>query len=139
MTIKMMLNKDEEIKRLAQDPEVQIRIKDAIVDAIAKRAVKAIDCIEVREAINKTLKETLLDDKPSLWPPLREDIAKRVATTAKDALDERLLGILRDTLPEYETQFRKILDEHLKGVEKLDFAAMAQKAVDRFIAGRLSR
>lgn len=139
MTVKLMLNKDEEIKRLAQDPEVQIKIKEAIVDAIAKRAVKAVDCLEVRDAIDRTLKKTLLDDKPSLWPPLKESVAERVATTAKNALDERLHEILVEALPGYEVKFRQILDEHLKEIEKLDFAAMAQRAVDRFVAAKFSQ
>ena len=139
MTIKMMLNKDEEINRLAQDPEVQIKIKNAIVDAIAKRAVKTIDCTEVHEAINKTIKETLLDDKPSLWPPLKESIVERVKNAAINALDLRLHEILADTLPGYQARFRQVLNEHLKEIEKLDFAAMAKEAVNRFIAARFSR
>ncbi len=139
MTVKLMLNKDEEIKRLAQDPEVQIRIKDAIVAAIANRAVKALDSGEIREAIDKTVNKTLLKDKPSWQPPLKENIAKRIEAAAKDALDERRLEILEDKLPEYVTKFNQILDRHLKEVEKLDFAAMAQKAVDRFVATKFSR
>lgn len=139
MTVKLMLNKDEEIKRLAQDPEVQIKIKEAIVDAIAKRTVKALDNAEIREAIDKTLKAALLCDKPLWHPPLKEDVAKRIETAAKDALDTRLHEILVDALPGYEAKFRQILDGHLKEIEKLDFAAMAQRAVDRFVAAKFSR
>lgn len=139
MTIKMMLNKDEEIKRLAQDPEVQIRIKEAIVDAIAKRAVKALDSGEIREAINETVKTTLLKDNPSWQPPLKENIAKRIETAAKDALDDRLHEILVDALPGYEVKFRQILDERLKEIEKLDFAVMAQRAVNRYVTAKFSQ
>jgi len=139
MTVKMMLNNDEEIKRLAQDPEVQIRIKEAIVDAIAKRAVKALENAEIREAINETVEKTLLADKPSWRPPLKESVAKHIKTTAEVALDERLHDILVGTLPGYEAKFHQILDGHLKELEKLDFAVMAQRAVDRFVADKFSR
>lgn len=139
MTVKLMLNKDKEIKRLAQDPEVQIRIKEAIVDAIAKRAVKALDSGEIRKAIDETVKTTLLKDKPSWQPPLKENIAKRVETAAKDALDDRLHEILVDALPGYEVKFRQILDERLKEIEKLDFADMAQRAVNRYVTAKFSQ
>lgn len=40
-TVKVMLNDRESIEELVKDPETQVLVKNAIVDAVAKRAAKA--------------------------------------------------------------------------------------------------
>ena len=66
MNIKIMLNKDEEITRLAQDPEVQIRIKNAIVDEVARRTVKAVGA-ELEPFIDNKVKELLFSNPKAVF------------------------------------------------------------------------
>ena len=55
--ISLILQDKKTIEELAKDPEVQIRIKDAIVDALGKRSLKLMNAnAEINNAVSTVSK-----------------------------------------------------------------------------------
>lgn len=92
-TVKIMLNDKSSIEELAKDPEVQVRIKTAIVDEIGKRAAKAAQAAldkSVENAVRLAM-DKFLRDKPN-------DVVKRCDTWGYITLSDKVKEAIQNAV-----------------------------------------
>ncbi len=136
MTIKIMLNKDEEINKLALDPEVQLKIKAAIMDAIGSRACKAVDKdYHLTEFINRTVEEYLHGPKHT-WC-LSDNVEKQIKEHVEQDIFLAIENISSKEPEKYWQMFRDAVDRKLKELENLDVKEVFTKSVDRYIRTKM--
>ena len=135
MNIKIMLNKDEEIKELAKDPEVQVKIKAAIIDGVGARAAKAIQK-ELAPDIYRTVRETVYSSGFGLKDSVKKDIEKHVEKAVDHAITTKLVDIMEK---EFSSVVRKKADEYVKGIDRMDLTSIVEKKVKEIIERKLSR
>lgn len=137
MNIKLMLNKDEEIKKLAKDPEVQIRIKASIVDEIARRAVKAVQA-EAGETIDRTVRKAVTDPKTYLTR-LPKDIRVEIENQAKRSVAKAIIDETSDIM---EKEFYSILRRRIKSclatIDKMDLKLILEDSVKSMLKSKFS-
>lgn len=108
--LSLILNDPALIAEIAKDPEVQIRIKDAIIDGIGKRAVKLLNAnaeiasvtSTIGQAISKEIRERLTNGE-SWRPTLKTEYKKIVEETLKDYVKTAALEISK----EYSNEIKK--------------------------------
>ena len=101
--LSLILNDPELIAEIAKDPEVQIRIKDAIIDGIGKRAVKLLNAnaeiasvtSSIGQAISKQIKEQITNGE-SWRPTLKTEYKKIIEETLKDYVKTAALEISKE-------------------------------------------
>lgn len=136
MTIKIMLNKDEEINKLALDPEVQLKIKAAIMDAIASRAVKAVEKdAALKQFIEEKVHDILYDRER--WGCLNDATSKKIEEYVKRNVENAIFDMSMDEKEKYIAQFRKALDERIKALDEIDVKEVFANAVDRYIRNKM--
>lgn len=145
MNIKMMLNDKSSIEELAKDPEIQIRIKDAIVDEIGKRAAKA-----AQAALNSTVERAVelamvrfLKGKPNdivkrcdLWD--RIVLSDKMMKAIQDAVDAKLTRAAFDyaeKFPENE-ELKKAIQRQVDYANTVDVEKMIRESVDKIVKER---
>lgn len=145
MNIKMMLNDKSSIEELAKDPEIQIRIKDAIVDEIGKRAAKA-----AQAALGSTVERAVelamvrfLKGKPNdvvkrcdLWD--RIVLSDKMMKAIQDAVDAKLTMAAFDyaeKFPENE-ELKKAIQKQVDYAKKVDVEKMIRESVDKIVKDR---
>ncbi len=101
--LSLILNDPALIAEIAKDPEVQIRIKDAIIDGIGKRAVKLLNAnaeiasvtSTVGQAISREIREQLTNGAG--WrTTLKTEYKKIVEETLKDYVKTAALEISKE-------------------------------------------
>ena len=136
MNVKIMLNKDEEIKELAKDPEVQLKIKAAIVDGIGTRAVKAVQK-ELTHDIDEAVRKAVYDRGwYGLKDSVKKDIEKRVEQAVDYAITMKLCDIMEN---EFYSRLRKKADEYAAEIDKMDVAPIVEKKLKEILERKLSR
>lgn len=108
----LLLQDKEVIKELACDPEIQIKIKNSIVDEVKRRAAKGIDSIS--EDLTKALKEELFEkagffSTPRLKPAIKKLLENNIEEIVKEViLDHKLAiaNIVTETMDEYKSAIR---------------------------------
>ena len=108
--LSLILNDPALIAEIAKDPEVQIRIKDAIIDGIGKRAVKLLNAnaeiasvtSTVGQAISKQIRDQLTNGE-SLRPTRKTEYRKILEETLKDHVKTAALEISK----EYSNEIKK--------------------------------
>lgn len=145
MNIKMMLNDKSSIEELAKDPEIQIRIKDAIVDEIGKRAAKA-----AQAALGSTVERAVelamvrfLKGKPNdvvkrcdLWDHIV--LSDKMMKAIQDAVDAKLTMAAFDyaeKFPENE-ELKKAIQKQVDYAKKVDVEKMIRESVDKIVKDR---
>lgn len=145
MNIKMMLNDKSSIEELAKDPEIQIRIKDAIVDEIGKRAAKA-----AQAALNSTVERAVelamtrfLKGKPNdvvkrcdLWDNIV--LSDKVMAAIQNAVDAKLTRAAFDyaeKFPENE-ELKKAIQRQVDYAKEVDVEKMIRESVDKIVKDR---
>ena len=145
MNIKMMLNDKSSIEELAKDPEIQIRIKDAIVDEIGKRAAKA-----AQAALDSTIERAVelamvrfLKGKPNdvvkrcdLWDHIV--LSDKMMKAIQDAVDAKLTMAAFDyaeKFPESE-ELKKAIQRQVDYAKKVDVEKMIRESVDKIVKDR---
>ena len=144
-TVKMMFNDKEAVLELAKDPEVQVKIKTAIVDEAAKRAAKAIQA-----ALNSTIEDAVnlamvrfLKGKPN-------DVVKRCDMWDRIVLSDKLMKAIQDAVDtkltiaafEYPEKFpenkelKKAIQRQIDYVNKVDMEKMIRESIDRLVKER---
>jgi hypothetical protein len=136
MNVKIMLNKDEEIKELAKDPEVQLKIKAAIVDGIGTRAVKAVQK-ELTHDIDEAVRKAVYDRR---WYGLKDSVKKDIEKRAEQAVDYAIASKLCDIMEnEFYSRLRKKADEYAADIDKMDVASIVEKKLKEILEHKLSR
>lgn len=113
----LMLQDREVIKELARDPEIQVKIKNSIVDEVKRRSAKGIDAIT--NDLSKALKEEFFDrlgyfQTPKLKPAIKKLLERSIEEIVSEAvLDEKMKidKLVKDALTEYSAAIRAKLAE----------------------------
>lgn len=136
MNVKIMLNKDEEIKELAKDPEVQVKIKAAIVDGIGTRAIKAVQR-ELASDINEAARKAVYKGNTfNLKDSVKEEIEKRVEQAVDYAIVSKLCDIMEK---EFYSRLRKKADEYSEEINHMDLTSIVEKKVAEILERKLRR
>lgn len=113
----LMLQDREVIKELARDPEIQVKIKNSIVDEVKRRSAKGIDAIT--NDLSKVLKEEFFDSvgyfhTPKLKPAIKKLLERNIDEIVSEAvLDEKnkIDNLVKEALIEYSAAIRAKLAE----------------------------
>ena len=147
-TVKVMLNDRDAILELAKDPEVQAKIKTAIVDEVAKRAAKA-----AQATFQKTI-ESVVDlelDKfnfpsarnPNNWftrdsawhrPTLKPDVREKIRDHVRAVLAEQMRELV-NSLPEMD-EVKRALAAQVANVEGMDVKEMLKDEIERVVRAK---
>lgn len=140
-TVKIMLNDRESILELAKDPEVQAKIKAALVDEVAKRAAKAVQAA-LEKSIETAVSNAMYDFLRATPP---NDVVKRVDLCGNVQLSDKLKKKIRDTVNDHLTlaafdyvekfpeneQLREALQHQVEYAKTLDVKKMLYQAVEK--------
>ena len=136
MNVKIMLNKDEEIKELAKDPEVQIKIKAAIIDEIGERAVKAVQK-ELTPDINEAVMKAVYEKG---WCRLKDSVKNDIDKRAEEAVGYAIVSKLCDIMEnEFYSRLRKKANECVEEINRMDIASIVEKKVKEILERKLSK
>lgn len=100
--ITISLQDKETIKELAKDPDVQIKIKDAILDGIGKRALKignlsdeiiALMEDDIRNYFTETENHSIFRNRTVLKPEFRELIHKQASNAFSLIAEKELIDM----------------------------------------------
>ena len=135
-TVKIMLNDAEEIRKLAEDPDVQVKIKEAIIDAIGKRAAKTLND-EVRNHVDDIVRSFVY---PGLGYRMSEQVRKDIEKQVKDAVHLQIFETLSDMLEtEFLSQLRKSISARIDEVKNYDIEKILQNAATKLLERKLTR
>lgn len=152
--ISIILQDKTTIEELAKDPEVQIKIKDAIVDALGKRSLKLMNAnAEISNAISTISTaisrevEDMFCERGAWSKTLRstyKDLIRREASEEFNKLVEQEVNAQLDGL---RTRIRRICDSGAELWEKqvnekianFDFDKAINDAVQAEVARRLGK
>lgn len=136
MNVKIMLNKDEEIKELAKDPEVQVKIKTAIIDGIGKLAVKAVQKELTPDIDSAVMKAVYVRGWCRLKDSVIKDIEKRAEVAVDDAITMKLAEIMEK---EFYSIVRKRAEEYVDVINRIDLTSIVEKKVKEILERKLGR
>lgn len=146
MNIKIMLNKDEEIKRLAADPEIEIKIKNAILDGVGKRVAKTIDkeALKNVEGTCRRYMEVMLKERGIEYnfytPKIPKWLSDKIQKKVEDLLTIGIENCVRQTFDEMaKTQIEIAVAGKLQELASIDPTAEIKAAADRIIRQKLGR
>lgn len=102
--LNLFLNNKEIIAEIAKDPEVQIKIKDAILDGAIKRVAK------LKEGISSQIAEVLKRElcKPSQWS-LKDEVKDAIKRNAQHAVESLVRSEVKElgAIVQKETNYFK--------------------------------
>lgn len=136
MNIKIMLNKDEEIKELAKDPDVKVKIKAAIIDGIVTRAVKAVQKELTRDIDDAANRAVYNGNTFNLKDSVKEDIDKHVQQAVDNAILSKLCDIMEK---EFYSTLRKKAEKCVEEINRMDLASIVDRQVKVILERKLSR
>lgn len=149
MNVKIMLNKDEEIKRLAADPEVELRIKNAIIDGVGKRVAKTLGdegmeriTSECRKVLHEELEKQSfikhssdffrsLQISNELRDAIRQEAQSLLAVAIQNCVNETFNSMGRSTIG-------MMVAGRIQELNLMDCKKVIADAADRVIRSRLS-
>ena len=147
MNVKIMLNKDEEIKRLAADPEIELRIKNAIIDGVSKRVAKALvgeGMTMIKSECRKALHEELekqclikrgylrtLEISNALRDAIRQEAKSLLSMAIQNCVNETWNSMGRSTI-------EMMVASRIQELEKMDCKKAIADAAESVIRNRLS-
>jgi len=135
MNIKIMLNKDEEIKELSKDPEVQFKIKAAIIDGVGARAVKAVQK-ELANDINEAVRKAVYGRGFELKDSVKKDIETYVEKAVDHAITTKLCDIMNK---EFHSIVRKKAESFVDKIDCMDITSIVEKMAKDILERKLSR
>lgn len=135
MNVKIMLNKDEEIKELAKDPEVQLKIKAAIIDGIGTRAAKAVQK-ELTHDIDEAVRKAVYDRGFGLKESVEKDIERRVEREVGYAITTKLCDIMEK---EFYSIVRKKAEDYVAEIDRMDLKSIVERITKEILERKLSR
>ena len=145
-TVKMMFNDKEAVLELAKDPEVQAKIKAAIVDEVAKRAAKAAQAAlekTIADAVDQELNKfncpsakdpNNLFTRSGMWGQhvmLKPDVQEKIRDHVRAALSEQMDTIV-NSLPEMD-EVRRELAEQVANVKSMNVEEMLKAEIERVV------
>lgn len=136
MNVKIMLNKDEEIKELAKDPDVRVKIKAAIIDGIGARAVKAVQK-ELAPDIDEAARKAVYKGNTfNLKDSVKADIERHVGNAVEFAIATKLGDIMEK---EFYSLVREKAKSYVAAIDEMDIKSIVEDMVQRILERKLSR
>ena len=143
-SVKIMLNDRDAILELAKDPEVEAKVKAAIVDEVGKRAAKAAQAAlgtAIANAVDQEIRKFTTSSrrdpnnpftqdtwgtvtlKPAVVSQIREHVRAELTRQVWDAVDE---------FPEKE-EIRKELRKQVDVAKSMDIKKMLRESVEKVV------
>lgn len=143
-SVKIMLNDRDAILELAKDPEVEAKIKAAIVDEVGKRAAKAAQAALGTAIANVVDQEIRKFTMPSRRDPnnlftqdtwgtvtLKPEVVQKIRDHVRAELTRQVWDVV-DEFPERE-EVRKELRKQVDFVKSADVNKMLRESVERVV------
>jgi len=114
----LLLQDKEVIKELACDPEIQIKIKNSIVDEVKRRASKGIDA--VMNDVIKQVESELFEKVGYFGKRLKPGIQKLLEKNIEDIVTESVLDKKQEiarTISESMDEYRAAIRLHLSEID----------------------
>lgn len=114
----LLLQDKEVIKELACDPEIQIKIKNSIVDEVKRRASKGIDA--VMNDVIKQVESELFENVGYFGKRLKPGIQKLLEKNIEDIVTESVLDKKQEiarTISESMDEYRAAIRLHLSEID----------------------
>ena len=133
--ITILLQDITTISELAKDPEVQIKIKDAIIDGVKRRSLKSMQIIE--DKLHRELYDELFDKtwKRGLKQQYKKDLQKVAEVMVKN--------VIREDSDWWADFIRQEIDDFKESVKlkiaSIDLDEIIRKEVRSIIDAKLSR
>lgn len=147
MNVKIMLNKDEEIKRLAADPAIELRIKNAIIDGVGKRVAKALGDEsmerikrECRQELNRELEKRCLLKRGYLRTlEISNELRDAIRQEAKSLLSMAIQNCVNETFDSIgRSTIEMMVASRVQKLENMDCEKVIADAAERVVRNRLS-
>ena len=127
--ITIILQDKDTIKELAKDPDVQIKIKDAVIDGIGKRASKITNLSDdIIHKLEEDIRNYFIDTDNTMWnrrntlkPEFKELIRKEANNAFNLSVSKELLDmhkIINERLDEIKASIMDRIDNSLN-LEKI--------------------
>lgn len=148
-TVKVMLNDRDAILELAKDPEVQAKIKIAIVDEVAKRAAKAAQAALETTIAGAVDREVAKFNCPSARDPnnlftragvwgehvtLKPDVQKKIRDHVREALTRQMDELVNASPGMAEV--KRELAEQVANVKAMNVEEMLRAEIERVVRKR---
>ena len=133
--ITILLQDITTISELAKDPEVQIKIKDAIIDGVKRRSLKSMQIIE--DKLHRELYDELFE---KTWQRgLKQQYKKDLQKVAEDTVK----NVIREDSDWWADFIRQEIDDFKESVKlkiaSIDLDEIIRKEVRSIIDAKLSR
>ena len=117
-------------KLIETNPDLNIAIKDALIDKVIKRLIgKDYTMLRLENEVSKTVKEEVNNTTTG---KIKDDIKKRIKEEINNAIDENISSTLENVYEERVlAMLTDIVDNHLKKLESLDLEKMIQEEVKK--------
>lgn len=132
MNIKIMLNKDEEIKRLASDPEVEIKIKAAIVDEIAKRAAT-----KLAPTIDGIIEDVVVKEKRWGTITLTDKAEQEIRRQAEAMMREHFAKQFAEFVKPFIDKLNDALNNKFNEIKAVDPTTILTRAAEKLLKVRI--
>ena len=117
-------------KLIENNPDLNITIKDALVDKVIKRLIgKDYTMMRLEDDVRRLIREEV-DSNTS--GKIKDDIRKRIKKEVDEAIDENISSTLENVYEERVlATLTDIVDNHTKRLESLDLEKMIQEEIKR--------
>ena len=134
----IVLQDKQTIEKLAADPEVQIRIKDSIIDGIGKRSAKLLNI--TNDIVNSAKREIKTEFFGSNYGNVFTDEYKKLINEqAKSALNHLVSEELKECSKEINNAIRSWKSEILKKLEEYDIEKDIREVAEKVITEKLKK
>lgn len=127
----LLLQDKEVVNELAKDPDVQIRIKDAIIDGIKGRSLKHLNIVEDR--IKEEMKRELFDG--SYQQRFRLEYQEKIKMGVKPIVSEIISEAQTCCMERINNAFSELYDMVRDRLDSLDIEKLireeAQKVIEK--------
>ena len=125
-------------KLIENNPDLNIAIKDALIDKVIKRLIgKDYTMLRLEDDVRKLIKEEVTSNTSG---KIKDDIKKRIKKEIDVAIDENITDALESV---YEDRVLAVLtdivDKHVKRLESLDLEKMIQEEVKKQVNAALCK
>ena len=117
-------------KLIENNPDLNIVIKDALVDKVIKRLIgKDYTMLRLEDDVRKLIKEEVSNNTSG---KIKDDIRNRIKKEVDNAIDDNISNTLESVYEERVlATLTDIVDNHTKRLESLDLEKMIQEEVKR--------
>ncbi len=134
----IVLQDKQTIEKLAADPEVQIRIKDSIIDGIGKRSAKLLNI--TNDIVNSAKREIKTEFFGSSWGNVFTiEYKKLIKEQAKSELNHLVSEELKECSKEINNAIRSWRSEILKKLEEYDIEKDICEVAEKVIIEKLKK